>query len=151
MTDTTANGSGPSAERAGKRRVGVKGADLGLARRYARERRLKVTGLVAIALAISLLLVLIADVVSKGYTAFVSTEIRLTIDFAEEELDPQGTRLRSTIESADFRGLVNDALYALFPDATDRMEQRAVRGLISATAALEVQRLVLDDPSLIGT
>ncbi len=151
MTDTTANGSGPSAERAGKRRVGVQGADLGLARRYARERRLKVTGLVAIALAIGLLLVLIADVVSKGYTAFVSTEIRLTIDFSEEELDPQGSRLRSTIESADFRGLVNDALYALFPDATDRLEQRTVRGLISATAALEVQRLVLDDPSLIGT
>jgi phosphate transport system permease protein len=132
-------------------RVGVRGADLGLARRYAKERRLKRLGIAAITVAIGLLGLLILDVVLKGYTAFWTTEIRLTVDFAEDELDPDGTRLRADLEDANYRGLVSDSLYALFPGVEDRLDRRALRGLVASSAAGHLQRMVLDDPSLIGT
>ncbi|NBB69699.1 MAG: phosphate ABC transporter permease PstA [Alphaproteobacteria bacterium] len=135
----------------GRRRVSVQGVDLGLARRYAKERRLKWLGIAAIAVALGLLALLIADVVLKGYTAFWTTEVRLTVDLAEAELDPDGTRLRADLEDANFRGLVNDALYAMFPAVEDRLERRRLRGLVSGQAARDVQRMVLNDPSLIGT
>jgi phosphate transport system permease protein len=142
MTDaTTENG----------RRVSVQGADLGLARRYAKERRLKRLGIAAITIGLGLLAILIVDVITKGYTAFWTTELRLTIDFSEQELDPDGTRLRANLEDADFRGLVNDAIYAMFPAVEDRLERRRLRALISSAAPREVQRMVLADPSLIGT
>ena len=142
MTDaTTENG----------RRVSVQGADLGLARRYAKERRLKRLGIAAITIGIGLLAILIVDVITKGYTAFWTTELRLTIDFSEAELDPDGTRLRANLEDADFRGLVNDAIYAMFPAVEERLERRRLRALVSSAAPREVQRMVLADPSLIGT
>ena len=142
MTDaTTENG----------RRVSVQGADLGLARRYAKERRLKRLGIAAITIGIGLLAILIVDVITKGYTAFWTTELRLTIDFSEQELDPEGTRLRANLEDADFRGLVNDAIYAMFPAVEERLERRRLRALVSSAAPREVQRMVLADPSLIGT
>jgi len=142
MTDATANEGA---------RVGVKGTDLGLHRRYARERRLKRVGIAAIAVALGLLAILVGDVILKGYTAFWTTEVRLTVDFAEAELDPDGTRLRENLEDANFRGLANDSLYALFPEVEDRLEQRRLRGLVAASAPRTLQRMVLDEPSLIGT
>jgi phosphate transport system permease protein len=144
MTDATAN-------EGTRRKVGVRGADLGLARRYARERRLKRSGIAAIAVALGLLAILIGDVILKGYTAFWTTEIRLTIDFAEEEIDPDGTRLREDLEDADFRGMVNDALYGLFPGVEDRLERRRLRSLVAASAPRTLQEMLLNDPSLIGT
>jgi phosphate transport system permease protein len=143
MTDATAEGR--------RRRVGVQGADLGLARRYAKERRLKYIGLAAIAVAMGLLALLILDVVLKGYTAFWTTELRITVDLAEEEIDPDGTRLRENIEDANFRGVVNDAIYAMFPEVEGRLERRALRSLVSSQAARDVRAMVLNDPSLIGT
>jgi len=143
MTDATA----PE----GRRGVSVQGADLGLARRYAKERRLKWLGIAAIAVALGLLALLIADVVLKGYTAFWTTEVRLTVNLAEEEIDSAGTRLRENIADANFRGVVNDAIYAMFPNVEGRLERRKLRSLVSSQAARDVQRMVLNDPSLIGT
>ena len=143
MTDATAEGR--------RRRVGVQGADLGLARRYAKERRLKRIGLAAIAVAMGLLALLLLDVVFKGYTAFWTTELRITVDLAQEEIDPDGTRLRENIEDANFRGVVNDAIYAMFPEVEGRLERRALRSLVSSQAARDVRAMVLNDPSLIGT
>jgi len=144
MTDATAEGRG-------RAQAGSRQAKLGLARRYAAERRLKLIGITAIAIAIGLLAVLLIDVFVKGYTAFWTAEVRLTVDFSEEEIDPDGTRLRSALEGADFREIINNALYQLFPDMEDRLERRAVRGLVSDGATGQLRRMVLDDPSLVGT
>ncbi|MFP4125502.1 MAG: phosphate ABC transporter permease PstA [Alphaproteobacteria bacterium] len=144
MTDATANDGA-------RTRAGVIGAELGLARRYARERRLKRLGMAAIAIALGLLALLIGDTILKGYTAFWSTEIRLTVDFAEDEFETDGSRQREDIADADFRGLVNDAIYRLFPEADGVLELRELRALVSSQAARDLRQMVVDDPSLIGT
>ncbi len=145
MTDATANGRTVGARRS------VQGADLGLAKRYAKERRLKLVGIAAITVAIGLLALLIGNIGLKSVGAFFATELRLSVDFVEAELDPEGTRLQGTIERADFRGLANDSLYAKFPELTERSERRLVRGLISVGTPQQLQEMVVDDPSLIGT
>ncbi len=148
MTDAPAT---PTMPAAGARRPTIQGADLGLRRRYAKERRLKFMGIAAISLAIGLLALLILDMAGKGWKAFYATEILVDVDFAEAEIDPEGTRLRSTVESADFRSVANDSLYAMFPDLDDRAGRRLLRGFLSVGTAQELQEMVLDDPSLIGT
>lgn len=150
MTDVTGNGVDEATAGASARRS-VRGADLGLALRYRRERRLKLVGLSAISVAIGLLGLLIADMVIKGHGAFWSTELRLTVDLDASRIDPDGTRLRSTIEDTDFRGVVNQSLYAMFPDLETRQERRMLRGLVSVATQQQVEEMVLDDPSLIGT
>ncbi|GIS65901.1 MAG: hypothetical protein CM1200mP4_2490 [Rhodospirillaceae bacterium] len=63
-----------------------------LAKRYASERRFIWYTRVAILLALSALVVLLFAICSRGYTAFVQTEIATTIFFDELEIDPDGKR-----------------------------------------------------------
>jgi phosphate transport system permease protein len=119
--------------------------------RYRAERRLRAIGLAAILLALGLLVLLLSTIVLQGYKAFLQTTVRLDITFAGSEIDPDGSRDPETLARASYGQLVNDALYAMFPDVEDRRERRALRGLMSSGAALQLRQMVLDDPGLIGT
>ncbi len=120
-------------------------------RRYAAERRFRFYGVLAISLAILMLALLLFSIVSKGYGAFVQTEIALDITFDPAVIDPQGKRDPAALASADYAKLVKDALYAQFPEVTSRGDKRDLYGLVSTGSVFELQALVRDDPSLIGT
>lgn len=122
-----------------------------LRRRYAAERRFKLYGIVAIALAIGMLGVLLLSIVAKGYTAFVQTHIALDIHFDPAEIDPEGTRDPEVLGRANYDALVRDALRALFPDAASRQERRELADLVSGGAFFTLRSMVLDDPEIIGT
>ena len=63
-----------------------------LRKRYAAERRFKLYGVAAIGIALGMLAVLLASIVSQGYTAFAQHDLALEIYFDPAEIDPQGTR-----------------------------------------------------------
>ncbi|MGF1477527.1 MAG: phosphate ABC transporter permease PstA [Geminicoccaceae bacterium] len=147
MDDGPATASEPST--AGK--LSVRGADIGLKRRYASESRFKILGLGAIIIALSLLTFLLFTIVSQGYPAFVQTELQLTVNFDAEEIDPSGNREPADLDRANYQGLVNDALYAMFPAIEERRERRSLRGITSIGAADQIRQMVLDDPDIIGT
>ena len=119
--------------------------------RYAAEGRFKLYGLIAVLTALALLVVLMADILGKGLSGFWHTRIALDIDFAAQEIDPDGTRDPAAIRRANFAGLINDALYAEFPEAEDRQDRRRLRGLVSAGASILLANRVAEDPSMIGT
>jgi phosphate transport system permease protein len=119
-----------------------------LRRRYARERRFKTYGLVAVLIAMGMLAFILVDIVSKGYSAFVQTKVELEVFLDPAELDAGGDR--AALMGANYQGLANEALYRLFPEATDRRERRALRDLLSPAAGYELREMVLDDPGLIG-
>lgn len=119
-------------------------------RRYRREARLKAMGMAAIALAIGLLGILLLSIVKQGYSAFFQTNVRLDVAFDPAVIDPQGTRDPAALGRADYQVLVNEALQRLFPDVDGRTERRALRGLVSGGAAIQLRQMVLDDPSLVG-
>ncbi len=141
-------------EMAQQRRAAARRAELAqarLRRRYAAERRFRLYGVLAIALAIGVLGILLVSIVSKGYTAFVQTEIGLDLTFDPEVIDPEGTRDPKTLAGANYNRIILAALQEAFPEVTGRRERRALLGLVSDGAWLVLRNRVLEDPSIIGT
>ena len=122
-----------------------------LPRRYARERRFRLLGRVAVVLGLSFVAILFLDIVLKGYTAFQQTYIELAITFDPEVIDPEGTRDPQVLARANYQGLIKAALRERFPSVSARRERRALNSLVSPGAPVELRRMVLEDPGLIGT
>jgi phosphate transport system permease protein len=122
-----------------------------LRRRYAAERRFRLYGLGAIGLAVLMLGILLVSIISKGYGAFVQTQISLDIPFDPAAIDPAGTRDPAALASADYAALVKGALQTRFPEASGRQDRRALNELVSSGAAQTLRNMVVADPMLIGT
>ena len=80
----------------------------GLKARHRANSRLRYYGLGAIVLALGFLSLLFISIISKGYSAFVQTQIKLDIEFSAAEIDP------SEPARADYQGLVKSALRELW-------------------------------------
>jgi phosphate transport system permease protein len=122
-----------------------------LRRRYAAERRFRIYGLIAIALAGIMLGLLVTSIVAKGYSAFVQTRIALDIDFDPAVIDPSGTRDPQVLATANYMALVRAALEERFPEVSGRRDKRSLRGLISSGADIALRDMVRADQALIGT
>ncbi|MEZ5934493.1 MAG: phosphate ABC transporter permease PstA [Alphaproteobacteria bacterium] len=119
-------------------------------KRYAAERRFELMGLLAVLTALGLLAILLFTIVAQGYSAFWQTTIRLPVQLDQNEIDPDGTADPAVIARADYSGLINDALYKMFPDVEERRAKRTLRGLISNGAAIDLMHRVTANPDLIG-
>jgi phosphate transport system permease protein len=118
-----------------------------LRRRYAAERRFRLYGLIAVLFSVGALILLMVTIVSKGYGAFISTEVALSVTLEAEAF---GDGSETALARANYGGLVKQALYARFPDVTERREKRALTAMISKGADLTLRAKVLSDPGLIG-
>jgi phosphate transport system permease protein len=117
----------------------------GLVKRYRAEKRFRIYGVTAIILSLCFLALLFTDIISKGYSAFWQTKILIDV-----HLDPQ--RLETdNLQSADYPGLVKQAIRNLFPEVTGRRDRRMLNGLVSSGAAYQIRKLVTADPSRIGS
>ncbi len=122
-----------------------------LKRRYARERRFRWLGATAVLIGLLCVVLLFADIILKGYTAFQQTYIRLPIALEAESIDPEGTGARAAIEDADYLALIRNALFELFPEVRDRQERRLLTSIVSVGAPNLVREYVLAHPDRIGT
>ena len=122
-----------------------------LKRRYAAERRFRFYGILAILAAVGMLGLLVVSIVSKAIPAFTQTFILVEVNFDAESIDPEGKRDRETLARADYDGLIKAALRERFPEVTERRAKRALYGLVSSGAGLELRDWVLADPSIIGS
>jgi phosphate transport system permease protein len=123
-----------------------------LSARYRAERRFRAYGIAAVAIALLFLAVLLGTIVFNGYTAFLQTEILLPISFDRQVIDPEGKGDRATLSAADYSELVHSALVGRFPEAgEDRAARRELFRLMSQGADLELRKLVLADPAIVGT
>lgn len=115
-----------------------------LGKRYRSERRFRIYGLVAIILSLSFLTILFGDIIRKGYTAFQQTYVEIDVFF-----DPEMLR-QDSLASANYHGLVKNSMQRMFPEVTGRSDKRALYSLVSSGAAFRLQKMVLDNPDLIG-
>ena len=118
--------------------------------RYRAEARFKFYGLAAIGLTALFLVVVLSDIVVRGYPAFWQNRLVLDVPVDRAEVDPQGTRDPAVIRAADFHALVRNALRAQFPDVSDRAGRRLLDGILSSGASDVLRERVVADPSLIG-
>ncbi|MEN8174604.1 MAG: phosphate ABC transporter permease PstA [Pseudomonadota bacterium] len=122
-----------------------------LKRRYAAERRFRIYGLAAVSLGLLFVTLLFVSILGRGLPAFQQTQIRLPIDFNAEKIDPEGRRDPETLARFNYTALVKDALHAEFPEVKGRSDKRRLYRIISGGADIQLQKMVLEDPGIIGT
>ncbi len=122
-----------------------------LQRRYAKERRFRRMGLTAVIIGLLFVGMLFADIIGKGYSAFVQTHIELEVFFDPEVIDPEGSRDPAAIGRADFRQIARAPLREIFPEVTGRRDKRALYSILSSGAPYQLLQMVQADPNLIGT
>ena len=140
----------PKTERPGRARA-IDTVRAGLARRYARERRFRFLGLLAVVASFVFVGLLFISIIATGYQAIWQTRIRLVVNLDPEVIDPEGKRDPAALSAADYGGLIKSALFEMFPEVTARADKRALSDLLSSGAAFEVRQRVIEDPKLIGT
>ena len=117
----------------------------GLKRRYRAEKRFRICGIAAIVISLLFLVILFADILGKGLPAFRQTHIQLSVFFDPAELSP------ATLDRADYHGIVKKSCRSLFPEVTGRRQKKSLYKLVSAGAPYAIRKIVMEDPSLIGT
>jgi len=140
MTDSTSRGFANSDKIAAS-----------LAARHRSEKWFRGIGLAAIAGALGFLALMVLSIGSTGWKAFQQTFIQLEINFDAAVIDPEGKRDPDILARADYQKLGRNALRDLFPDVTGRSDRRSLNDTLSTVAQFELMRMVLDDPSVIGT
>ncbi len=121
-----------------------------LKKRHAAERRFRLYGLIAVLIGLSCIGLLFINIISGGYSAFSQTKLTLDIHIDAEVIDPEGNRDPQVLRRANYRKVVRDSVYALFPEVTNRRDKRMLGNLVSPGAEFEVRELIIDDPDLIG-
>lgn len=122
----------------------------GLARRYRRERRFQLYGLLSVVFGVLFLGFLLTTIVGSGYSAFRQAFVKLEIEFDPATIDPDGGRNPDVLAAADYQALIRASLASLFPEVTDRRERRKLAALVSSGAAFELRDMVVSSPELIG-
>jgi len=116
----------------------------GLSRRYRKERRFRLYGISAILASLLFLSFLFGTIISKGYSAFQQTFVRLDIFFDPAILSQE------SLTTANYPGIVKQSLRQMFPEVTTRRDKRMLYGMVSNSAAFQARKLVLDSPEVIG-
>ena len=122
-----------------------------LAKRKAKETRFRYAGVVAVGIAMVMLGWLVVSLVGTGYTAFYQHYLTIDVVLSESDLDPDGARDAEQLRKANFRKIIQQALYSRFPEVTDRRSKRALFQIVSASGATNhVRQMVFQNPTLVG-
>jgi phosphate transport system permease protein len=118
----------------------------GLKRRYAREGRFKLYGLLAIGVAVGFLFLLLGRIIEQGHTAFYAHSVTVPVYMDPARIDrgyPQGT---------NFELLVAEQQLARLGIADDAQGTRstAMRGVFSADLKFLAAERIAKQPELIG-
>lgn len=123
----------------------------GLAKRRRAEKRFRAYGFASIVLGLAFLVILFCSIISKGYTAFIYTNIGLDVTLEAQVIDPEGSRKPETLAAADYDELWKTSLLGLFPDVTERQPKRALISFVGSSAGLVIRDIVMRHPEWIGT
>ena len=118
----------------------------GLKRRYGRERRFRLYGLLAIGVAVGFLLLLLGRIVEQGHTAFYAHTVTVPVYMDPARIDrayPQGTNFEQLVAEQQLRRLG-------VADEPDGRRAAAMRGLFSSELKFVAAERIARQPGLIG-
>ncbi|MBT5574225.1 MAG: phosphate ABC transporter permease PstA [Alphaproteobacteria bacterium] len=118
--------------------------------RRKKERRFKMLGILAIALALCFLVTLMVSILSKGIPGFFQYYITLSVDLDRERLDPIGDLSDQSLFDGQANKIVQEAIF-LKTGATSRNEKKAVRKLLSNGSDTRLISFVKSNPKLLDS
>jgi len=113
-------------------------------RRKAADRRMRLYGISAIVLALGLLGVLLASLISTGAASFVQTHVQFDVFVDPEMVDAEAPA------DGNYRGILRNSYKALFPEVTNRRDERNLHRMVSSGAQYMLRDRILAAPDLIG-
>ncbi|TCK03502.1 phosphate ABC transporter permease PstA [Marinobacterium mangrovicola] len=121
-----------------------------LKKRYRKEKRFRAYGILAIAIALSALVVLFTDIIGKGYTGFMKTSLNLEVELNQEMMFLDDATDPKQIRMADFVEPLVQALMKEIPGATEA-DRDEVRTLINPYASADLREALVNNPEWLGT
>ncbi|MGM0564396.1 MAG: phosphate ABC transporter permease PstA [Pseudomonadota bacterium] len=121
-----------------------------LGRRYAREKRFRLYGIVAVLIGFAFLGILFTSIVSKGYSAFQQTYMQLELDYDRDLLGVGASPTEDDWRYANYIGVINEALRQRFPDVSSRGDRRQLGQLVSSGAKYDLRERLDGNPELLG-
>lgn len=112
----------------------------GVLSRKRQESRFRFYGYFSIFLSVMFLTVLLYSIISKGYTAFYSHEILITIDLSSYH--NHSTKKELFLEKVNFQKLTKDSIKRSYPKATKRKDVFDLFDLYSRNASYEVEDFI---------
>ena len=112
-------------------------------KRHRAEKRFKAYGLISIVAAASMLAVIIGSMAYKAIPAFNNYTLNLEIDMSNQSFS-------DNIEDINYRGLIRNSLFSLFPEIQDRSEKRKLSKLISSSSSYNLRDFIIKNPSYIN-
>jgi phosphate transport system permease protein len=124
----------------------------GLKRRYAKEKRFRLYGTMAVWTGFIFLALLLIDIIIKAIPAFSTTEILLDValDRGTLELAADAPLDRENLAGIDYSGLIKASLREKFPQVNTRKDKRELYKLVSGGAEFYIRDRVISNPQLIG-
>ena len=121
-----------------------------IAKRRAKDNRLRLYGRISISLAVCFLLFLFYSIFSKGYSGFFQYYVTLDINFDRERIDPKGDLSENSLFDGDASVIVNESLFSII-QPTGRKEKKQAEKIVSSGKDIRITKMVKNNPSLFGT
>lgn len=122
-----------------------------LKKRYAKEARFKAYGIASIALGLTFLVVLLGTIFTGGWSAFYTTEIRLTVNYDKDKLGLYDVSNTDELNSANWASVLRASLDERFPEVSGRSQRRQLYSLVSSVAEYDLKDRIQANPELLGT
>jgi len=122
-----------------------------LKKRYAKEKRFQFFGIVSITVSFLFLLILLINIFSQGIPAFQQTYVKLDIKLDGKSLGISKDSSSEELFKANYSKLIKTTLKEMFPGVKGRKQKRALKQLVSKSAAYDLRDRIIENPTLLGT
>ncbi len=118
--------------------------------RYRAEARYKMFGIASLVISVVFLIALLTNILMTAWPAFWSHSLKLDVNLAADQIDPDGKRAPEALLAADYNALARSALAARLPGIEGRAARKDVNSILSSGAGEGLRAMVMADPALIG-
>lgn len=118
--------------------------------RYRAEGRYKMYGIASLVVSVVFLFALLSNILMNAWPAFWSHSLKLDVNLAADQIDPEGKRTPEALAAADYNALARTALAAEFPGIEGRAARKDINSILSSGATDGLRDMVVANPSLVG-
>lgn len=107
-------------------------------------------GIASLVVSVVFLVALLSNILFNAWPAFWSHSLKLDVNLAADQIDPEGKRSPEVLAAADYNALARAALTAEFPGVEGRAARKDLNSILSSGAADGLRDMVIANPALVG-